>query len=111
MRPTIRISMLFIALFVAVAAAAQDDIFVDGSAPPFSPNETQNGTQNGSAAFPFRTITQALELAREIRFGCPATHVLPSSPHTITIHVAPGVYFGTFAASNEPSHETLPLIL
>jgi hypothetical protein len=109
---TIRIITLFIALFVAVAGIAQDDIFVDASVPdPFPPEGTQNGAQNGSAAFPFKTITQALDLAREIRFGCPATHVLPSSPHTITIHVAPGTYFGVFAASHSPSEETLPLVL
>jgi hypothetical protein len=108
MPPAIRIIMLFITLFVAVAGAAQEDIFVDASANNVFP---QNGAQNGSAAFPFKTITQALELAREIRFGCPATHVLPSSPHTITIHVASGTYDGAFSASEEPSQETLPLVL
>lgn len=108
MAQTIRIITLFIALFVAVASSAQDDIFVDASVPDPFPAD---GTQNGSAAFPFKTITQALDLAREIRFGCPATHVLPSSPHTITIHVAPGTYFGVFAASHSRSEETLPLVL
>src|SRR5262249_10162195 len=62
----------------------------------------------GSAAFPFKTITQALELAREIRFGCPATHVSPSSPHTITIHVAPGTYVGAYTAFHTPLSGDVP---
>jgi len=108
MPQAIRIIMLFSTLFVAVAGAAQEDIFVDSSTPDLFP---QNGAQNGSAAFPFKTITQALELARQIRFGCPATHVLPSSPHTITIHVAPGMHVGAFTAFHASSRETFPIVL
>jgi hypothetical protein len=104
MVPSIRIITLFITLVVTVAGAAQEvSIFVDTSADPLLP-------QIGTVTFPFRTITRALELARKIRFGCPANQIPPST-QTINVHVARGTHVGTYASLHHPSLETLPIVL
>ena len=97
-------ALLFIAQVVALAAAAAPvrNIFVRHSTRPLS-------AQHGTAFAPFNTITQALQLARRIRFGCPANQSPPSNI-PITIHVAAGTYFGAFEPP-QSGLETLPLLL
>ncbi len=104
MVPSIRIITLFLALGIAVAAAAQEEhIFVNGAVHP-------KLERDGSEGAPFRTITEALELAREIRFGCPAHGVSPSTG-TINVHVARGTYTGVFTADHDALLETFPIVL
>jgi hypothetical protein len=104
MVPTIRIIILFLALAVAVAGAAQEEhIFVNGAVHP-------KVERDGSEGAPFRTITEALQLARTIRFGCPSAHIPPST-HPINMHVARGTYTGVFRADHAALLETLPIVL
>ena len=72
-RGLLAIALLFVAQVVALAAAAAPvrNIFVRHSTRPLS-------LQHGTAFAPFNTITQALQLARKIRFGCPADSIPPS---------------------------------
>jgi len=93
-----RFLLLFVICVMAGAAHARS-IFVDKASPTPSPD--------GSAAKPFRTITQALILARGILLGSPGN----SSSETINVHVAAGTYDGKFGPSDDPALETLPLLL
>ena len=101
--------MTFVTLIVLIGclwgiprASQAESIFVDASSAADVPD--------GSAIAPFKTITQALKLAQKIRFGVPAEGIRPSQK-TINLHVAAGTYVGSFAPSDDPCLETLPLLL
>lgn len=94
---------IVLVLALASGALAQTHtIFVDRS--------STAADADGSADAPFKTITQALELARKIRYGDPVAGISPS-PEKISICVAPGQYVGSFAPSDDPCLERLPLLL
>jgi Protein of unknown function (DUF1565) len=77
-----------------LTALGSHEIFVDANAPSGG---------DGSATSPFRTISLALALAREIR----AVSVEP-----ISINVAAGSYVGHYPSKRRSSNvETLPLVL
>ena len=103
MAARVRIVILSIAFLLAIVGVAHaESIFVDRS--------SLAGWEDGSASAPFKTITQALELARKIRFGAPAEGIV-ASKKTINLHVAAGTYVGSFAPSADPLMETLPVLL
>ena len=76
------------------------DLYADASA-------NENG--DGSAARPYWRITDAVAHARALR----QTAAIPTSER-ITIHVAPGAYFGSKenpALNRNPRYEALPILL
>ena len=97
MRKRLRVIVFVVAsLLVMAGAALAESIFVDRT--------SQNSLENGSATAPFKTITQALKRAREIRFLQPSTA-------EIIVHVAAGTYVGSFETPTPAGMETLPLLL
>jgi hypothetical protein len=75
----IMISVVFLLITGFGGQARGNSIFVDANANPGG---------NGSAAAPYRTITEAIERAREIR---------DRKPHSkISVQVAPGIYSEAF---------------
>jgi hypothetical protein len=111
MTATIRSARLAVSLMLAFPSGSRAaTIFVDqGSVMSY---------EDGSAQAPFRTITKALDRARELRFGSSPDH-LPNSKEIIVLRVSPGPYIGSFdpAVSNpsspsyDPGKERLPLLL
>jgi hypothetical protein len=84
------------AALCVTAPAFADSLFVDAV------RGTLSGT--GSHQSPFRTVTQALDRARSLRFGLDGTE--PSSAE-IVIHVAPGTYRVSFSAADfDPTSST-----
>ena len=85
--------LLVLLVLTAPAESAQaTSLFVDAAAPP-------NG--DGSPGHPFVRITDAVERARDIR---------RDSAAQIVIHVAPGVYVGSYTSTG-PGIEPLPIRL
>jgi hypothetical protein len=86
-------AVLIVAPGRAIAAACEGDLFVAVTGDP--------ELGDGSAGNPFRTITKAVERAREVRSVC-------ADP--ITIHVGPGDYPGSFPVGSS-TVETLPITI
>ena len=84
--------LVLLVLTASSASAQSTSLFVDAAAPP-------NG--DGSPGQPFVRITDALERARAIR---------RDSAAQIVIHVAPGVYVGSYTTIG-PGIEPLPIRL
>ena len=90
--------------FLCMAAAGQfaaragaEDLYVDAGAAPGG---------DGSARAPYLRITDGLERARRDRQG--------GLGETITIHVAPGTYSGSYSSARlnrEPGLELLPILI
>jgi hypothetical protein len=98
-RSRVLIIMLMTVSLLATGAAQAESIFVDRSSPAGG---------DGSASAPYRTITEALELARTIRFGADGSL---ASKERINVHVAAGTYVGSFSPSSDPLTEKLPVLL
>jgi hypothetical protein len=95
-----KIGFIFLSLVVLAAAfagpAVAEDLYVNASAP-------SNGS--GSLQHPYWRITDAVTRARNDRRNA----VIPLA-ETITIHVAPGTYIGSFFNTG-PHIEPLPIVL
>src|SRR5262245_42931230 len=66
----------------------------------FVNREANSAAEKGSAHAPYRTITRALERAREIRYGCPAKGIVPSDDRiVILVKAGKTPYTGSFAST------------
>jgi hypothetical protein len=98
---------------VATAPTSDSRVFL------FVDRDSPSTLEEGTPTAPYRTITRALERARELRYGCPTKGIVPSGDE-IVIHVrSAATHIGSFdpavfdpgSPSFDPTKERLPLLL